>query len=49
MLAKVIAKTTVYNKPAEIGSIVEVDETTFRNLAAKGRLEVAPVDSKPKK
>jgi hypothetical protein len=41
MLAKVIAKTTIDNLPVAIGDVVEVDEITFRNLAAKGRLEEA--------
>jgi hypothetical protein len=39
MKAKVIAKTTVYGKCVEIGDVVDVDSITFRNLAAKGRLE----------
>ena len=39
MLAKVIAATTVHDIPRSIGEIVEVDETTFANLAKKGRLE----------
>lgn len=45
MKAKVIAKTTVYNKPVEVGAVVEVDENTFRNLALKGRLAPADKDA----
>lgn len=43
--AKVIAKTTIDNEPAAIGSIVVVDENTFRNLQLKGRLELAPEET----
>lgn len=43
--AKVIAKTTVHNVPRALGDIVEVDHHTFRNLAAKGRLEEAAEDA----
>ena len=42
MKAKVIAKTTVNNEPANVGDIVEVDADTFRKLAAKGSLEAVP-------
>lgn len=39
--AKVVAKTSVYEEKHEINSIVMVDEITFRNLEAKGRLKKA--------
>lgn len=39
--AKVIAPTTINNKPAKVGDVVEVCENTFRNLSEKGRLELA--------
>lgn len=45
MKAKVIAPTTIYGKPVELGSVHEVDENTFRNLAKKGRLEAADKDA----
>ncbi len=41
--AKVIEKTTVNGEEVKVGSTIEVDEITFRNLSRKGRLEaVAP-------
>lgn len=46
MKAKVIATTTVNNKPTKVGDVVDVDENTFRNLAKKGRLEAADAESK---
>ena len=46
--AKVIAETTINNAPAKVGDVVEVDETTFANLARKGRLELAKDEEKPK-
>lgn len=46
MLAKVIAKTSIYEEPRQIGEVIEVDEITFRNLSKKGRLEA--VEEEPK-
>jgi hypothetical protein len=42
MKAKVTAPVNINNAPATVGSVVDVDANTFRNLVIKGRL--APVN-----
>jgi hypothetical protein len=47
--AKVLRECSVYESKQAVGSVVEVDETTFNNLSKKGWLEaVADEPETPK-